>query len=186
MGYISAVEFDYYWLTRELIKIANLCCDGKVVSVLEGGYAIHGRVVSPFARSVSEHVAALVETSPYEKYDAKLVEAEKKMEAEQVGQEDGTVVDLIEKRLAERGDDSNRRSKRLTKQNPDYSSLDKEMGAGAVPNSDDDKESNDSVKDDSSDDAISEKRASADSAGIVTPENQAEQPVQKKARTDAE
>lgn len=31
---------DYYWITRELMKIADECCDGKVVSILEGGYSL--------------------------------------------------------------------------------------------------------------------------------------------------
>ena len=31
------------------------------MSVLEGGYKIHGGIVSPFARSVASHVRALVE-----------------------------------------------------------------------------------------------------------------------------
>jgi acetoin utilization deacetylase AcuC-like enzyme len=31
---------DYYWITRELMKIADDCCDGKVVSILEGGYSL--------------------------------------------------------------------------------------------------------------------------------------------------
>ena len=29
---------DFGWITSELVKIANECCDGKIVSVLEGGY----------------------------------------------------------------------------------------------------------------------------------------------------
>ena len=29
---------DYTWLTDRINAVANLCCDGKVVSVLEGGY----------------------------------------------------------------------------------------------------------------------------------------------------
>jgi acetoin utilization deacetylase AcuC-like enzyme len=31
---------DYYWITRELMKIADDCCGGKVVSILEGGYSL--------------------------------------------------------------------------------------------------------------------------------------------------
>jgi acetoin utilization deacetylase AcuC-like enzyme/ankyrin repeat protein len=69
MGYISALEQDYYWLTRQLVKIANKTAQGRVVSVLEGGYKIQGRVVSPFARSVCAHVAALAESTPGEQYD---------------------------------------------------------------------------------------------------------------------
>lgn len=60
-GYVGMVEDDYEWVTEQLIKIANTCCDGRVVSVLEGGYKIHGGIVSPFARSVASHVRALVD-----------------------------------------------------------------------------------------------------------------------------
>ena len=37
------------------------CCNGRVVSVLEGGYNLQGGIVSPFARSVAAHVRALGE-----------------------------------------------------------------------------------------------------------------------------
>eukprot|EP00461_Guttulinopsis_vulgaris_P001011 UN01011 len=43
------------------MKVANLCCEGRIVSCLEGGYRIHGGLVSPFARSVAAHVRALNE-----------------------------------------------------------------------------------------------------------------------------
>jgi hypothetical protein len=42
-------------------QVANTCCNGRIVSVLEGGYKIHGGIVSPFARSVASHVRALVD-----------------------------------------------------------------------------------------------------------------------------
>lgn len=29
---------DYAWVTRELMDVADACCDGRVVSLLEGGY----------------------------------------------------------------------------------------------------------------------------------------------------
>jgi acetoin utilization deacetylase AcuC-like enzyme len=29
---------DFEWATVEIMKIADLCCGGRVVSVLEGGY----------------------------------------------------------------------------------------------------------------------------------------------------
>ena len=37
------------------------CCNGRVVSALEGGYRIQGGIVSAFARSVAAHVRALAE-----------------------------------------------------------------------------------------------------------------------------
>eukprot|EP01138_Halocafeteria_seosinensis_P012190 gb/GECG01012458.1/.p1 GENE.gb/GECG01012458.1/~~gb/GECG01012458.1/.p1 ORF type:complete len:801 (+),score=102.21 gb/GECG01012458.1/:1-2403(+) len=40
-GYMGLLEEDYEWITEQLVKVANRCCDGKIVSVLEGGYRIH-------------------------------------------------------------------------------------------------------------------------------------------------
>lgn len=60
-GYLGMIEDDYEWLTEQLVKVANSCCQGRIVSVLEGGYKIHGGIVSPFARSVASHVRALVD-----------------------------------------------------------------------------------------------------------------------------
>ncbi|MBS3963524.1 MAG: histone deacetylase family protein, partial [Methylomonas sp.] len=34
---LQLVEDDYRWLTRELVAIAKTCCDGRIVSALEGG-----------------------------------------------------------------------------------------------------------------------------------------------------
>lgn len=70
-GYVGMVEDDYEWVTGELVKIANTCCNGRIVSVLEGGYKIHGGIVSPFARSVASHARALVDGGrSRELYDA--------------------------------------------------------------------------------------------------------------------
>jgi hypothetical protein len=69
-GYVGMIEEDYEWLTEQLVKVANTCCNGRVVSVLEGGYKIHGGIVSPFARSVASHVRGLVDGgSSRETYD---------------------------------------------------------------------------------------------------------------------
>lgn len=54
MGYLRLVEDDYAWLTQQLKIVADKHCDGKIVSVLEGGYAL-----SSLARSVVAHVKAL-------------------------------------------------------------------------------------------------------------------------------
>lgn len=45
----------------QIIYVANLCCEGRLVSCLEGGYNINGGLVSPFARSVESHVWKLQE-----------------------------------------------------------------------------------------------------------------------------
>jgi hypothetical protein len=60
-GYVGMVEDDYEWVTEQLVKIANSCCNGRIISVLEGGYKVHGGIVSPFARSVAAHVRAFVD-----------------------------------------------------------------------------------------------------------------------------
>lgn len=75
-GYIALVEEDYEWLTRNLMHVANICCEGRVVSALEGGYQINGEFSSAFARSVKTHVSCLTEgvndTATYSSYDAAL------------------------------------------------------------------------------------------------------------------
>lgn len=43
------------------IKVANKCCNGRMVSVLEGGYRVQGGIVSAFGRSVAGHVRAMVD-----------------------------------------------------------------------------------------------------------------------------
>ncbi len=48
-------EEDFAWVTGELREAAAVCCDGRLVSVLEGGYN-----VSALASSVAAHVAALM------------------------------------------------------------------------------------------------------------------------------
>ena len=61
--FIGVTERDYYWLTQQLVSLANAVCDGRIVSALEGGYRIQGGVVSAFARSVAAHVRALSEVN---------------------------------------------------------------------------------------------------------------------------
>lgn len=53
------IEFDYSWITEELHKLANKHCKGRLISVLEGGYNIHGGIMSPLAQSVAFHVDCL-------------------------------------------------------------------------------------------------------------------------------
>ena len=84
-AYIGVHEKDYEWLTDQIVQVANRCCNGRVVSVLEGGYKIQGRVVSAFARSVAAHVRAMAEPNgqAWDPRDAKWErEHEKQMRAE--------------------------------------------------------------------------------------------------------
>ena len=46
---------DFGWVTVELCKIAAECCEGRVVSTLEGGYDLDG-----LAESVAAHLDALI------------------------------------------------------------------------------------------------------------------------------
>lgn len=56
MGGMALVEADYAWMTRQVLEIARLYAGGRIVSVLEGGYAL-----SALGRSVVAHVKALAE-----------------------------------------------------------------------------------------------------------------------------
>lgn len=46
---------DYVWVTEEIAKIAKECCQGKMISVLEGGYDLEA-----LAECVPAHVAAMI------------------------------------------------------------------------------------------------------------------------------
>jgi acetoin utilization deacetylase AcuC-like enzyme len=46
---------DYSYMTRRLIDVAETCSDGRIVSVLEGGYSLHVLI-----RAVSAHVATMI------------------------------------------------------------------------------------------------------------------------------
>lgn len=59
-GFVSLMEQDYAWITSCLVKIANKCCEGRLVSILEGGYNVDAGFLSPFARSVASHVRVLM------------------------------------------------------------------------------------------------------------------------------
>jgi hypothetical protein len=38
---------DFEWVTMELVKIADICCNGRLVSVLEGGYGSYPSIQPP-------------------------------------------------------------------------------------------------------------------------------------------
>ncbi len=54
MGGLALREADYLWLTEALKVLANRHAQGRIVSVLEGGYALHA-----LGRSVMAHVKSL-------------------------------------------------------------------------------------------------------------------------------
>ncbi|MBV8473149.1 MAG: histone deacetylase family protein, partial [Hyphomicrobiales bacterium] len=55
LGGLNLVEADFAWATRRMMDIAQRCCGGRVVSLLEGGYDLEG-----LGRSVAAHVGALM------------------------------------------------------------------------------------------------------------------------------
>jgi acetoin utilization deacetylase AcuC-like enzyme len=52
---LNLVEADYAWVTKKLMEVADNCANGRVVSLLEGGYDLQG-----LSRSVAAHVTALM------------------------------------------------------------------------------------------------------------------------------
>lgn len=52
---LNLLEADYTWITQKLMEIADASCNGRIVSVLEGGYDLQG-----LSRSVAAHVTALM------------------------------------------------------------------------------------------------------------------------------
>ncbi len=55
MGNLGLVENDYVRVTRQIMDVAQRHCQGRVVSCLEGGYAL-----SALARSAAAHVKVLI------------------------------------------------------------------------------------------------------------------------------
>lgn len=59
----SLRDVDFAWMTSELVVMAEQHCDGRLVSLLEGGYRITGRCVASLGRAAAEHVAELMRPS---------------------------------------------------------------------------------------------------------------------------
>ncbi|SHL51179.1 histone deacetylase family protein [Roseibium suaedae] len=55
LGSLNLVEADFAWATRQLMSVADKHCEGRVVSILEGGYDLEG-----LARSTAAHVLTLM------------------------------------------------------------------------------------------------------------------------------
>jgi len=52
---LNLLETDFDWVTRKIMEIADMTAEGRVVSVLEGGYDLEG-----LANSAAAHVTALM------------------------------------------------------------------------------------------------------------------------------
>ena len=58
LGQMGLVEDDYAWITREVLRVARQHAQGRVVSCLEGGYALDA-----LARSVAAHLRVLADVA---------------------------------------------------------------------------------------------------------------------------
>jgi acetoin utilization deacetylase AcuC-like enzyme len=58
LGQLGLVEADYEWITRRIKQVAERHAQGRIVSCLEGGYAL-----SALARSVAVHLRVLADLS---------------------------------------------------------------------------------------------------------------------------
>lgn len=47
---------DFHWVTREIMEIADTCCSGRIISVLEGGYHLQA-----LGECAAAHVGALMD-----------------------------------------------------------------------------------------------------------------------------
>jgi acetoin utilization deacetylase AcuC-like enzyme len=56
MSHLGWTDADYGWVTGQLVKIADECAQGRIVSVLEGGYCLPA-----LARSVELHLRTLLD-----------------------------------------------------------------------------------------------------------------------------
>lgn len=61
---LDLVDEDYYWATQQVMRVASVCCRGKLVSILEGGSGVAGKGggrpdYSQLASAASHHVRAL-------------------------------------------------------------------------------------------------------------------------------
>jgi acetoin utilization deacetylase AcuC-like enzyme len=54
MAHFNLTEADYAWITQRVVAVANAHAAGRIVSVLEGGYALNA-----LGRSVAAHVKVL-------------------------------------------------------------------------------------------------------------------------------
>ena len=51
---------DFYWVTEKMVQIADECCGGRLVSVMEGGYDIAHAPSGGLVQAVEHHVQALM------------------------------------------------------------------------------------------------------------------------------
>lgn len=65
LGEVNGMDLepqDFAWATAEIAKVADLCCEGRVISILEGGYG-HGRANPAKAKEAAAAAATAADTS---------------------------------------------------------------------------------------------------------------------------
>lgn len=105
-GFLLLDEEDYRWVTEEIVKVANTCCDGRIVSVLEGGYRTKGGLVSALAQSVAAHVRALMMSNKQTYSDPTaciLADEETRMTLKRRAEEDSNRITLRKRQRREVG-----------------------------------------------------------------------------------
>ena len=55
LAQLNLTEADFAWITAQILEVAEHCCDGRVVSMLEGGYDLEA-----LGASTAAHVATLM------------------------------------------------------------------------------------------------------------------------------
>ena len=76
-------EFDYAFITQQIQFVANKFAEGRVISVLEGGYNISTGIISSFSQSVFTHARFLnLSLNMFNCYDVKLTSLKRKYEME--------------------------------------------------------------------------------------------------------
>ena len=56
LAQINLEASDYGWISQKILELAEKCCGGRVISILEGGYDIEA-----LRESVQVHVRALID-----------------------------------------------------------------------------------------------------------------------------
>ncbi|RQM19567.1 hypothetical protein B5M09_011411 [Aphanomyces astaci] len=64
MANVNLMADDFYWVTSRLVWIASAVCQGRIVSVLEGGTSIDWYHLRALADSAEAHIRALTEVVP--------------------------------------------------------------------------------------------------------------------------
>jgi acetoin utilization deacetylase AcuC-like enzyme len=97
------VEEDYAWATQQVLQLAGEVCDGRVVSVLEGGYDVR-KETNALAKSVAAHISSIATFELALKQEAETKAAVASASAEvAVKQEGGLLAKLLATDLSDAG-----------------------------------------------------------------------------------